>query len=172
MLHRAQYDARRRDRVRALIMRSYFGGSSSRSYGDDEEPDEEQASLLGDAAARDRREEGAAEQARVELLDERRADVVGDVVGGLGTGMFNKAKGLVGVAGGEEWKPEWKSTGVSGAPSSRCRVDGVEERAVNLIATQVEARHGRRSGGSEGPGGSATRYGHQRRRLDLHETDR
>jgi hypothetical protein len=96
---------------------------------------------------------------------------VGDVVGGLGTGMFNKAKGLVGVAGGEEWKPEWKSTGVSGAPSSRCRVDGVEERAVNLIATQVEARHGRGPREIQGPGGSATRYRGQRRRLDLDETD-
>ena len=41
---------------------------------------------------------------------------VGDVVGGLGTGMFNKAKGLVGVSGGEEWRPVWESTGVS--PSS------------------------------------------------------
>ena len=29
---------------------------------------------------------------------------VGDVVGGIGTGVFNKAKGLVGVAGGEELK--------------------------------------------------------------------
>ena len=34
---------------------------------------------------------------------------VGDVVGGIGTGMFNKAKGLVGVSGGEEWKPVKKS---------------------------------------------------------------
>jgi hypothetical protein len=52
----AQYGARRGVHAiaRVSIMRSYFGGSSSRSYGDDEEPDEEQASLLGDAAARGR----------------------------------------------------------------------------------------------------------------------
>jgi hypothetical protein len=89
---------------------------------------------------------------------------VGDVVGGIGTGVFNKAKGLVGVSGGEEWRPVWESTGASGA---RHRA----ERAVNLIATQVEARHGRGPREIQGPGGSATRYRGQRRRLDLDETD-
>ena len=61
---------------------------------------------------------------------------VGDVVGGIGTGVFNKAKGLGG----------------------RCRWRG------------AQARHGRGPRKIQGPGGSATRYGHQRRRLDLHET--
>ena len=79
---------------------------------------------------------------------------VGDVVGGLGTGVFNKAKGLVGVAGGEELRPVWKSTSVSG-------IEQVE-RAVNLISTQVETRHGRGPRQIQGPGGSATRYGYQR----------
>ena len=49
----------------------------------------------------------------------------------------------------------WKSTGHA-APSSRCRVDGVEvddERAVKLISTQVNRHQGRRFGRRRRGGG-------------------
>ncbi len=48
----------------------------------------------------------------------------------------------------------WKSTGRA-APSSRCRVDGVEvdERAVKLISTQVNRHQGRRFGRRRRGGG-------------------
>ena len=38
---------------------------------------------------------------------------VGDAMGHMGTGMFNKAKGLVGASGGEELRPAKKSNFVA-----------------------------------------------------------
>jgi hypothetical protein len=139
---------------------------------------------------------------------------VGDVVGGLGTGMFNKAKGLVGVSGGEELGPVKKSNvaalfAIDAMPARRrgdagsSPLDGASTAAPSpsndvvkniigahwLIATQVEARHGRGPREIQGPGrletcdgrrsgagkaesrpGSPEHFNLQRRRLDIHKS--